>query len=356
MKTTLKIQTVIVLLMAVVALSGCPTDNQALLQSPEVTGDSLMQDGVQTGPPPPPRGDEDEGEVGSPPPRGNEGEGDVHGEPRPPRKISLRAFCMPLIPVPYVDGDADEAITLAEASILPWMTGELFTRLDLNVDGVLTLGEWPVSPPPHRTPLIWPGVDANGDKEISWEEAYVLPWVTPELFLWMDKNMDGVLTADDMAAPGRTQDETGNGPQDRPQRKSEGDAPQRRHGHGMLISFCMPAIPPALDINADGILDFDEAVALPWITSEMFGILDANADGGLSEDELPAPPPPPGVPLIPLDADVDGDGVITFDEAWALPWVTEALFMVLDVNGDDVLTEEELPVLPPPPERERNRR
>ena len=308
---------------------------------------------------------------------------------------SLQAFCVPGIPM-KLDKDKNGTISFEEASVVPWMSQALFKRLDKNGDMALTPGELPVSPAPNAS-LIWAEIDANDDGNISAEEANVLPWVTPELFKFMDKNKDGFLSAKeitstpDMAQMGRrmngkeaqgnrgpkadteaaTQDRPAGGPPNRPEmgpqdrpdgtpqgRSSEKREPRKtataeelaayRQAEKMLTALIMPRIPALVDTNEDGQISPIEAAALPWLTNEIFTKLDKNKDGVLAKDELPAGPPRAGVAFLTMEADQNDDGKISLGEAVnRAPWMTESLFKYLDKDSNGFITESELPPTPP---------
>jgi hypothetical protein len=101
------------------------------------------------------------------------------------------------------------------------------------------------------------------------------------------------------------------------------------------------------DINGDGVITWDEASVLPGMTVEHFNFLDRDGDGVISQDELPLGPPPGQMgPRRPPfeELDTNGDGVLSYEEASVLPRMTEEHFAQLDANGDGVLSLDELPV------------
>jgi len=58
-----------------------------------------------------------------------------------------------------------------------------------------------------------------------------------------------------------------------------------------------PGQPPCfaeLDLDGDGFLSYDEALAMPNMDELRFSDFDLNGDGYLSEDEMPPPGPPSG--------------------------------------------------------------
>ena len=106
--------------------------------------------------------------------------------------------------------------------------------------------------------------------------------------------------------------------------------------------------PPDADATADGVKASEEAPAFPCMDEEFFKSLDANGDGVLSRDELPARPRfgrrgkgRKGSGWL----DADGDGTVTHEEASA-PRMDEERFKSLDANGNGILSQDELPARP----------
>jgi Ca2+-binding EF-hand superfamily protein len=128
-----------------------------------------------------------------------------------------------------------------------------------------------------------------------------------------------------------------------------------------------------LDTNGDGGIDktelqvmVDRMAEKTGETSsidEIFALLDADADGLLSDTEMPAPPPPPGGRMgnDPFsEMDTDGDGAIDKTEMAAmseqlveqtgLSLDVDEIFERLDANADGKIDSSERPA-PPPLER-----
>jgi hypothetical protein len=99
----------------------------------------------------------------------------------------------------------------------------------------------------------------------------------------------------------------------------------------------------ATDTNGDGQITWEEASALPRMTEEHFGMLDSNGDGVIAADEMPTGAQGRRGPRI-AQADANGDGLITWDEASTCPNMTEEHFNDLDQNDDGSLDASELPV------------
>lgn len=100
----------------------------------------------------------------------------------------------------------------------------------------------------------------------------------------------------------------------------------------------------AADKNGDGMISRDEAAAMPWLAKH-FDAIDANHDGQITPDELKA--------FHRVHArsrmaehwkriDTNGDGRISREEAQANAPRLAAHFDQVDANGDGFITPEEL--------------
>lgn len=106
------------------------------------------------------------------------------------------------------------------------------------------------------------------------------------------------------------------------------------HPHGLLGRL------QAADTNHDGMISRDEAKALPMIARN-FDAIDANHDGQITKDELKAFHQARMAEHF-KRLDTDGDGRISKAEAQAnAPRLFEH-FDQIDANGDGFLTPEEL--------------
>jgi len=104
--------------------------------------------------------------------------------------------------------------------------------------------------------------------------------------------------------------------------------------------------PQGLDINADGLITLDEAQVHPRFAAR-FGDIDANKDGQLDQAEMNAHREKMRTEMHSRGeerwkaADKDGDGLISRDEAAAMPRMAEH-FDRLDANTDGRVSREEV--------------
>ena len=102
----------------------------------------------------------------------------------------------------------------------------------------------------------------------------------------------------------------------------------------------------SLDINADGLITLDEAQVHPRFAAR-FGDIDANKDGQLDQAEMNAHREKMRTEMHSRGeerwkaADKDGDGLISRDEAAAMPRMAEH-FDRLDANTDGRVSREEV--------------
>jgi hypothetical protein len=160
---------------------------------------------------------------------------------------------------PRLDTDGDGLVSYEEASVLPFMNEERFGELDANSDGVLDATERPRGPrgPQGPFPDFHAQIreaDTNGDGQVTRDEFLAAaPKIAEQIFAHMDRNQDGVLSAD--------------------------DHPRGRRGAGSMREA---------DANGDHQVTYDELVAVdPETTQEQFGEMDRNGDGVLSRDDHP---------------------------------------------------------------------
>lgn len=94
----------------------------------------------------------------------------------------------------------------------------------------------------------------------------------------------------------------------------------------------------AADTNQDGLISRDEAAALPRL-AEHFDAIDANHDGQLSPEELRAAHHRGRGAKAFQRADANGDGVVSREEFLAQ---AAARFDKMDINHDGALAQEEI--------------
>lgn len=101
------------------------------------------------------------------------------------------------------------------------------------------------------------------------------------------------------------------------------------------------------DANGDGQVTFEEASAkYPKVTQEVFDKMDRNDDGVLTRADVPARGLRARMQRLRealAASDANGDGNVTLEEALTVPRMTEAVFNRLDRNDDGVINREDVP-------------
>ena len=162
------------------------------------------------------------------------------------------------------DADKDGKVTREEFDAqFKQAPSNLYARLDRNGDGVLTPADAPAGPGNHPGEGLAERLkkaDTDGDGKVTRKEARVaMPHAPEELIGRLDRNGDGVLSAEDLQGK--------SGPKGRPE--------------------ALHALRKA-DTNGDGVISRKEfKTALPQVPEARFDALDANGDGLLSKPELP---------------------------------------------------------------------
>jgi Ca2+-binding EF-hand superfamily protein len=238
------------------------------------------------------------------------------------------------------DANKDGKLTFEEISAAaPKITKERFDKIDKNHDGFITLEEFQAMRPQgaQAAAVAGPGprpgagggdmfkhADADANGEVTFDEATkAFPNLTKERFAQIDKNGDGVLTADE-APKGRPQGGPG----------------------GNIVQLAQRA-----DTDHNGKVTFEEmSKAAPDMTQERFKALDRNKDGVLSQEDRGGGQRGTGgegkanaIKKL-MEADKNGDGKVTYDEVViAKPGYPKEAFDRFDTNKDGVITTEDLP-------------
>ena len=101
------------------------------------------------------------------------------------------------------------------------------------------------------------------------------------------------------------------------------------------------------DADGDGQVTFEEASAkFPKVTRAAFDRLDRNDDGVLTRADVPERGLRARIQRLRealIAADANSDGNVTLEEALAIPRMTEGIFNRLDRNDDGVVNRQDVP-------------
>lgn len=159
------------------------------------------------------------------------------------------------------DTNKDEKLTLEEISALaPGFSKEKFDQFDKNKDGSLTSDEMPKKQPKEglmTTAQLVQKADADGNGKVTFEEmAASQPNFTREMYDKLDRNKDGVLSAEDKAEA-------------------------QKDGKQAMVDSVAKLM--EADANKDGSLTFEElTTAKQGFPREAFDRADRNKDGVIS--------------------------------------------------------------------------
>ncbi len=303
-----------------------------------------------------------------------------------PEPTDLRTRILNLIK--HADADGDHALTYEEiTAVHPDFSEEAFNRLDRNGDGYISLQDLPNNRPDgprERLLRILRQADADNDGQITFEELLVVvPELTEEQFNRLDRNDDGVISRDDLhhfnsdhieglynILREADADEDGEVTFEElqaliPELTQEQFDRLDRNGDGVISADDKPDEPVdpirrlihllhEADADENGEVTFEELQAVaPDLTEERFNKLDRNGDGVISRADLPEPPEDPRHRLLRLlrEADADQNGEVTFEELQAvLPDLSQERFDRLDRNGDGVISRADMQDSPVPEE------
>ncbi len=229
---------------------------------------------------------------------------------------------------------------------------EKFNSMDTNGDEALQETEWP-----HRTE-IFSKLDQDADGQLSLAEF--LEFSPPKnrredpqkLTAWFDEvdtNDDGVISADEWTTGGKDADSFNT-------IDTNDDSQISSDELGQATKGSMETWFDEADVNEDGTISADEWTAGGKDT-ESFDAIDTNNDAQISKDELRAEKGPGSKrdPMTDEDkeawfniVDVNSDGAISADE-----WTKEsAVFDAIDTNDDGQISLDEF-ISHQPPEKGR---
>lgn len=230
------------------------------------------------------------------------------------------------IAVLLLDTNHDGQLFLMEIRVIyPEMDSMMFMLVDSNHNGRLSASE--IAGIVRMLDVDVLGyIDTNGDSLIQYEETS--DYLTPEMFLHLDINRNGVIDCVDyayfMVKP--TSGENGCGSVE-------------------MMYFVSYAAMIFLDINGDGVVTYEEIEPLigPDYAPMVFNVLDRDGNDAVIQDEIGAL-----LNALPFDIiriiDLDQNGAINPEDVEGI--LPPAAISVLDYNGDGMIYCDDLDVLP----------
>lgn len=235
----------------------------------------------------------------------------------------------------FLDKDSDGAISLKELKgLTQGLTPEVFAIIDPDGSGGVTQEELMGLSPVTMVDFVlavFDLIDKNDDLMIQKEELKSFSLIASMFFSEVDINADGVLSFADAI--------------------TYLASPEEAALYQTLVDLYL-----TMDTELDGCIPYEKALlVIAGLSEAFYALADKDGDGTfcyddallMSEGDIPAL-----VDALFDDADTDGDEALSLPEAQAfIPAITEEMFGYLDQNGDGVLSEDDLgDITPPPPD------
>lgn len=266
---------------------------------------------------------------------------------RPPLRVLLKE----------ADTDKDGKTTYAEIlKVAPDFPRKAFDRHDANKDGALTPSELPERPAGSGKGDKTGGrerireADKDKDGKVTRDEfKATFPNAEAGRFEKLDHNKDGVLTESDAearAAERKSKEAAEKKPatpsETKPDEKKDSPAKESSASNPPRTGFLEQLIKDA-DTDKDGKVSPEELKkAKPGMPEEAFKRMDTNGDGYITTDDRPAAPQRGEYAQRMREADKDGDGKVSFEEAQAaFPGMTREKFDERDRNKDGFLSRDD---------------